>query len=134
VTKAMSALERARYINIETFKKDGNGVRTPVWFARVGEALYVFTDGTSFKVKRISRNTKARVAQCNASGQAILSPWFEAKAEILSGGAEEDAAYVALRKKYGIQMRLLDIGSKLAGRIGRRKVIRITFPADAVAA
>lgn len=128
MTAALSALERATYISLETFKKDGNGVKTPVWFARSGEALYVFTDGTSFKVKRISRNSKGRVAECNSTGRNILSPWFDAKVEIVPPGAEEDAAYKALRKKYGLQMKLLDIGSTLAGRIKRRKVIRITFP------
>jgi PPOX class probable F420-dependent enzyme len=128
VTAALHALERETYISLETFKRDGNGVRTPVWFARNGDALYVFTDGTSFKVKRISRSSKGKVAACNASGKSITSPWYDAKVEILEKGAEEDAAYVALRKKYGLQMKLLDVGSRLAGRIGRRKVIRITFP------
>ena len=82
MTAALSALERATYISLETFKKDGNGVKTPVWFARNGDALYVFTDGTSFKVKRISRNSKGRVAECNSTGRNILSPWFDAKVEI----------------------------------------------------
>jgi PPOX class probable F420-dependent enzyme len=132
VTTPISALERARYINLETFKRDGNGVKTPVWSARAKsgatDALYVFTDGTSFKVKRVGRNPKARVAECNVSGAKIIGPWYDAKAELLDGGPEEAAAYAALRAKYGIQMWLLDVGSKLGGRYGRRKVIRLTFP------
>ena len=46
---ALKALEGEPYLNLETFKKDGNGVKTPVWFATVGASVYVFTDGTSFK-------------------------------------------------------------------------------------
>lgn len=128
MTQAMSALAGARYINLETYKRDGGAVKTPVWSARHGEALYVFTDGTSFKVKRIGRNSEAKVAACNVNGSTIYGAWHDAKAEIVPPGAEEDAAYVALRKKYGLQMRLLDVFSRAAGRIGRRKVIRITFP------
>lgn len=122
---ALNALERERYMSLETFKKNGEGVKTPVWFARVGNALYVFTDGTSYKVKRVGRDSRARVAGCNASGANITTSWFDAKASILTPGADEDAAYAALRSKYGLQMKLLDIGSRLAGRIGRRKVIRL---------
>jgi PPOX class probable F420-dependent enzyme len=122
---ALSALVPERYISLETFKKNGDGVKTPVWFAPVGEALYVFTDGTSFKVKRVRRDGRARIAGCNSSGSTITTPWFDAQASILEPGPEEDAAYAALRSKYGWQIWLLDIGSRLSGRIKRRKVIRL---------
>ncbi len=53
------------------------------------------------------------------------SGWFEAKGTILGAGAEQDRAYAALRLKYGVQMWLLDIGSKIGGRFGRRAMIRL---------
>lgn len=126
-TTALTTLERERYINLETFKKSGDGVKTPVWFARVGDALYVFTDGTSYKVKRVRRDSRARVAGCDVRGTGLRTDWYDAKATLLEPGAEENSAYAALRSKYGIQMWLLDVGSRIGGRFGRRKVIRVAF-------
>lgn len=122
---ALTALGDEPYLNLETFKKNGDGVKTPVWFAIVGDAVYVFTDGTSFKVKRLRRDARARVAACNVNGSMIKSAWFDARGSIVDAGAEQDRAYAALRAKYGWQMRLLDLGSRLGGRYGRRAMIRL---------
>ena len=117
----------ARYISLETFKKDGNGVKTPVWTAPLDGKLVVFTDGTSYKVKRIRNNPKCRVAECNASGAKILSEWKDGTARILEDKAAEERAHAALRKKYGWLMGLTDLGSRLFGRIGRRAFLEISF-------
>lgn len=123
---ATRALEGETYLSLETFKKDGTGVKTPVWFAVLDGAVYVFTDGTSYKVKRVRNQGRGRIAACNVDGKKIRSPWFDAKAGIVDkGSAEEAKAYAALRKKYGLQMWLLDVGSKIGGRFGRRAMIRV---------
>jgi PPOX class probable F420-dependent enzyme len=121
-TPTLATLESERYINVETFKRDGNGVKTPVWFAVVDRRIYVFTDGTSFKVKRLGRNTKARIAACDARGK-VHGSWADAEGRIVEDADEEGRAYAAIRARYGWQMRLLDLGSRLGGRIGRRKVL-----------
>jgi len=123
---ALRALDGESFLNLETFKKDGAGVKTPVWFATVDGSVYVFTDGTSYKVKRVRNQGRARFAACNVDGRRIKSAWFDSKAAIVAPkSTEETAAYVALRKKYGFQMWFLDIGSRIAGRIGRRAMIRL---------
>lgn len=124
---AIEALREHRYISLETFKKNGEGVRTPVWFAIDGDSLVVFTDGTSYKVKRIRRDPRARVAPCDVRG-GLRGPFHEAVAEFLEPGPDEDRAYRLLTEKYGWQKRLLDVFSRLGGRTSRRKVIRISFP------
>ena len=48
-----------QFINVETFRKNGQGVQTPVWFVEDKGTLYVRTVENSFKVKRI-RNTPSR--------------------------------------------------------------------------
>ena len=50
-----------KYLNLETFKKNGDGVKTPVWFAADPSAsldsdaakIYAYTIGVSGKVKRV---------------------------------------------------------------------------------
>ncbi len=123
-------LTDATYINLMTFKRDGHGVGTPVWFAAIGERLYVFTDGTSFKVKRLKASARARIAECNAWG-AVEGRWHDAEARLVEDAATIDAAYAALRRKYGWQMWLVDLTSQLAGRIERRVILEITLATPA---
>jgi PPOX class probable F420-dependent enzyme len=81
-----------KYLNLETFKKSGEGVKTPVWFAadpKVDLAgsqarLYAYTIGNSGKVKRIRNNGKVRIAPCNVRGN-LLGEWVDARAEIVTG-------------------------------------------------
>ena len=61
-------LKEAKFLNLETFRKNGNGVKTPVWFVQEGEVLYVRTIADSGKVKRIRNNQQVNVAPCKANG------------------------------------------------------------------
>jgi len=111
-----------KYLNLETFKKDGTGVKTPVWFAAdpsesvdSSEAkLYVYTIGVSGKVKRIRNNSLVKIAPCDMRGK-VLGGWVEARAEIVTG--EEDARGTQLlKKKYFPWKQLLDFFAKFRQR------------------
>lgn len=103
-----------KYLNLETFKKSGEGVKTPVWFAAEpsskldsGDAkLYVYTIGVSGKVKRIRNNSSVKIAPCNMRGD-VQGDWVPARAEILSG-AEAAHGMQLLNKKYLPWKQLLD--------------------------
>ena len=86
--------------------------------------LYVFTAGDSGKVKRLRRSTRARVAPCDARGNPH-GAWLDATAHVVTDAAVIDRAQAALRKKYGWQKWLLDLGSRLTGRVRRRAWIAI---------
>ena len=123
----LDTLGTETYVNLETFRKNGTGVKTPVWVARVDDRLVIFTDGTSYKVKRLRRNPDCRVAACGVRG-AIKGPWSDGTAVLIDDDpAREKAAYAALVKKYGWQMRMTNLFSRIGGRIKRRKVIEVTF-------
>jgi len=72
----IGALEHEAYINLATFRRNGNAVETPVWFVVFAGKLYVFTDGTSAKVKRLRATPRVRIAPCSARG-AVTAPWRE---------------------------------------------------------
>ena len=59
---------RQEYLNLETFRKNGEGVKTPVWFVEDNGKLYVRTVADSAKVKRLRRNAQVRVTPCQADG------------------------------------------------------------------
>ena len=40
---AIENFNNYQYLNIETFRKSGVGVQTPVWFVREGDVLYVWS-------------------------------------------------------------------------------------------
>ena len=73
---------RGRYLSITSYRRDGRGVATPVWFVWRDGRLLVETDAASGKVKRIRRNPQVRVAICTASGR-LRGEQVPAVAEIL---------------------------------------------------
>jgi PPOX class probable F420-dependent enzyme len=126
VMATTAELAREPYISLETFKKDGTGVKTPVWCAGLDGTIVIFTDGTSYKVKRLRNDPRVRVAPCDVRGN-VRGPWTEGRGRIVDDAAIIERAHRALREKYGWLMRLADVGSKLFGRFGRRAYLEITL-------
>jgi PPOX class probable F420-dependent enzyme len=91
-----------KYISVETFKKNGQGVKTPVWFVLQNDALYAYTEADSWKVKRIRNNPRVRVAVCNFRGD-VKGPWLDATASIVEGD-ERFAADTLLDRKYFLKV------------------------------
>ena len=123
---APKSLAAESYISLATFRRSGAAVETPVWFAIFDGKLYVVTDGTSAKVKRIRATKRVRVAACSALGR-VSGKWLDGKGRIVSEKKLAERAHDALQQKYGWQMWLLDAGSTLFGRIGRRAYLELSL-------
>jgi hypothetical protein len=88
--KEFGALEGQRYLSLETYRKGGQGVRTPVWFVGPTDAgaviptVYVYTTADTGKAKRIRNNGAVRVAPCDARGN-VTGPWIDARAKMVTG-------------------------------------------------
>jgi PPOX class probable F420-dependent enzyme len=101
-----AAFAGRKYLNLETFKKSGDGVKTPVWFAADPSAsldsaeakLYMYTIGVSGKVKRVRNNPRVKIAPCDMGGKT-LGEWVEAQVQIVTG-AEAQHGMLLLNKKY----------------------------------
>ena len=119
-----SDLARHRYVSLATFRRNGTEVKTPVWVAAAGGKLYVFTAGDSGKVKRLRQSSRARLAPSDARGQ-VLGAWRDAVARIVTEPRTIARAHAAVRAKYGWQLRLADLVSRLGGRLQRRAWIEI---------
>jgi len=81
---AFEQFDRHAYLNLETFRKNGEGVRTPVWFLLDGESLYVRTEDRSGKVKRIRRNSRVKVVPSDGRGTP-LGEWEGGQASLVEG-------------------------------------------------
>lgn len=124
-------LARARYLSLATFRKTGAEVRTPIWFAVLHEsqedhALWVMTGGDSGKVKRLRNDPRVRVAPSDVRG-IVSGPWRAGTARIVDDPEAIALAWAAIRVKYGWQVTLLDLFSRLSGRIRRRVWLAIAL-------
>ena len=91
-------LSSAKYVSLTTFKKDGTGVRTPIWFAENNGKLYFTTRYDLWKYKRIRNNPRVLVAPCTMRGK-VTGPDFPGQARVLPK-EEWPATRAIMRRKY----------------------------------
>jgi PPOX class probable F420-dependent enzyme len=100
----LSHLAGEKYINLETYRKSGQGVRTPVWFVEMingdGSVLYVRTSDDTGKYKRVRNNPSVQIAPCNMLG-SVKGNWVKGEARI-ADEEEKIKVFKMLEKKYGI--------------------------------
>ncbi|TBR21686.1 MAG: PPOX class F420-dependent oxidoreductase [Candidatus Nitrosotenuis sp.] len=118
----VSQFSDKKYINLETYRKSGKAVCTPVWFVVHNDTIYIITTKETGKVKRIRNNQAVRVAPCGFRGE-IKGEWVSGTARF----AEKDESEKALalrKKKYGLQARLV---GAIVARKGEPVVIAISI-------
>ena len=127
---AMRAIAGARYITLESYRRDGQPVRTPLWFASAPDAgapvFFIYSTADSFKIKRIRRNPTVRIAACDLRGTPS-SLWIEAHAEIIAG-ADAAAGMRALDRKYFPWKQLLGLAALFRRRARAVVAIRPAAP------
>ena len=110
-----------KYLNLETYRKNGVPVATPLWFAEDDGLFYVYSLANAGKVKRIRNSSRARVTPCDVRGNP-KGEWVDAEARI-ADQATATRGHQLLNKKYGLLKRIGDVFSKLRKR--ERVVITI---------
>lgn len=123
--RPFEVLEGHGYVNLTTFRKSGEAVPATVWFALVGDSVYVTTPPDSGKMKRIRNDPRVVMTPCNAWGRP-RGESVEGVARIIDGAAPERAE-AALHEKYRLGLALFHL-------FGRREVGRVTLeirPVDA---
>lgn len=113
-TKSLTHISNQRYLNLETYRKSGVPVATPLWFAEEKGRLYVYSRANAGKVKRLRNNPRVRIVPCNMYGKPN-GEWVEAKARILNQ-QEAPVGHKLLNKKYGWMKKIADALSKLRNK------------------
>ena len=127
-SNAFDALAGQRYVRLSTFRKSGAAVPTPVWFARLGENLYVVTGRNTGKAKRIRNNPGVAIAPSDFRGRPKGSDLRAAAGvtdERRSGPADR-----ALRSKYGWQYRVVELIEGLLGVVNERVYLELRPPVE----
>jgi uncharacterized protein len=109
----ISILSEHQYINLETYRKNGKAVTTPVWFAIDDNKIFVVTGNKTGKVKRLKNNPKVRVAPSGIRGQP-KGEWLTGNA-VLADSVQLQHALNLRIKKYGLKARLSRLFSRTKG-------------------
>jgi PPOX class probable F420-dependent enzyme len=111
----LSEFASQKHISLETYRKTGDSVRTPVWFIEENGELFVRTDSSTGKIKRIRNNPRVRIAPCNARG-TVKGKWVDGEARMIEAESSKHV-FLLLRKKYGMSYRII----RLVQRFSRSK-------------
>jgi PPOX class probable F420-dependent enzyme len=117
--KFLELFDKQKYLNLETFRRSGESMKTPVWFVQEGESLYVLTMANSGKVKRIRNNDCVNVTPCKMDGTPV-GMWVGAKAREVPDAEVSIKINRLLDKKYGLMRKIL---SRRASHAGRKDTI-----------
>jgi PPOX class probable F420-dependent enzyme len=97
----------AKYLNLQTHRKNGEVVQTPVWFVVDNGIIYVTTLSTTGKVKRLNHDKNVHIVPCNFKG-VPKGDWIDATA-YFANASETEQAIKLRKKKYGLMARLVEI-------------------------
>ena len=99
-TDYFSSLRGEKHMSLTTFRRNGEPVATPIWFAEVAGCLYVRTAGHFKKLERIAEDPSVTVAPCTENGE-VTGAVLTGVARILSDSDPViEAADAALNRKY----------------------------------
>jgi PPOX class probable F420-dependent enzyme len=121
---SLDQFKKKQYLNLETFRKNGEGMKTPVWFAQDGETIYVSTVANSGKVKRIRNCEQVNIAACKMDGK-VIGTWIPARAYEVTDPAICEKADRLLNRKYGLMKKMFD--TQRASKGAKDTVLEITL-------
>jgi len=108
-------LQSQKYISLETYKKNNQPVRTPVWFVIQNDLIHVITREGTGKVKRIKNNPQVKFATCTFGGKPT-GEWFSGYTSKVTG-EESEKAIKLRKKKYGFMANIAQFASRGKGNL-----------------
>jgi PPOX class probable F420-dependent enzyme len=113
-------------MNIETYRRSGEAIRTPVWFVESGGLLFLLTRMDSGKVKRLRHNAEVLVAPCKMNGD-LTGDWLPGQATFVESTESIEAIRTLFDQKYGAAARISNMFTKLQKK--KRVFIKINLQA-----
>jgi PPOX class probable F420-dependent enzyme len=119
-------LWREQCITLTTFRKTGQAVTTPVWFAISLGTIYVETHADAGKLKRLRHTTRVTLTPCTYSGK-VTGEVRQGHARILTESEECTAAETALAKKYGTMRRFYHFIRDAGCMLQRKAKVKVVY-------
>ena len=121
-------LATAKYVQLTTFRRTGEGVPTPVWFAPSVDDPTLFAvisvDNTG-KTKRLAHTKRVELRACDMRGRvAEGTPTYAGTARVVRNSAGIGHARRSVVAKYGFPARLSDLVDRAGTLVGLRRAAR----------
>ncbi len=100
-----SRFRKEEFLSLETYRKNGETIKSPMWFAQENDALYLWTMADTSKVKRIRNNPHVNIAPCKRMGE-VTGEWMTAHATIDDSPIMVAQVEAILLKKIGLFFRI----------------------------
>lgn len=121
---SIEKLARQRFVALTTFKRNGEGVSTPMWIGRDGTHLFVWTHADSWKVKRVGNDPRITLVPSGRTGKVRAgAQQVTGTAEVLADQRTVDRLEGVIRRKYGIEYRIVTTIERLVARGRKQRVI-----------
>lgn len=128
VLAAHHPLATAKYVQLTTFRRTGEGVPTPVWFAPSVDdprLFAVITVDDTGKTKRLAHTERVQVRACDVRGRVDAgAPAFRGTARVVRDRAGVASVRRAVVAKYGFPARFSDLADTVGSRVGLRRAPR----------
>ena len=128
MSNGLANLKDQKFVSLTTFKRNGEAVASAMWIVGDGRELWAWTPADAWKVKRIRRDPRVTLTPCGRTGKVSAGqPVVDATAEVLTDASEVARVESLIKRKYGVEFRLVTLIETIAAR-GRkpRFALRIT--------
>ena len=110
----LHAMGDEQYVQLTTFRKNGDAVGTAVWVVRDADRLLVTTGADSGKVKRLHHTSAVELRPCDRAGKVLDgAPMVPAIARDDPSDATRERLDELLLAKYGLMYRVIRAAQKV---------------------
>ncbi|WP_328607675.1 PPOX class F420-dependent oxidoreductase [Amycolatopsis sp. NBC_00345] len=127
MSSELERLAAEKYVVLTTFRRDGRAVPSPVWAARDGEELVIWSERETGKVKRIRNGGHVEVQACDLRGKQTHGAKATGTARLLDDEGSERVRR-AIARGYGVVGQVMMFFSRLRG--GPQRTIGIAITLD----
>lgn len=122
--ESLTALAGQQFVALTTFKRNGEGVVTPMWIGRDGDALFVWTPADAWKVKRVAHDPRVLLAPSGRFGKVRdgVTP-VAGTAEVITEPATVERLRRVIQRKYGLGYWVITTIEAIAARGRKPRVI-----------
>lgn len=121
-------LAAAKYVQLTTYRRSGEGVPTPVWFAPSVDdptLFAVITVDDTGKTKRLAHTKRVTLRACDFRGRVEDgAPTYSGTARVVRNSAGVAHARRSVVAKYGLPARASDLVDRAGTLVGLRRAAR----------
>ena len=117
MTTSAEIVGENKYVSLTTFRRSGQAVATPVWVVHRNGKLYVSTESSSGKAKRLRHSSRVTLAPCDARGK--VSGEAVAASAVVLPPERTDEVLGMIKGRYGLFAQAIGARDAVSGLVDR---------------